>query len=77
MRVSVADTVDPVKVGGETTYQIILSNPSDLPAYDVTLSVSFGDDVRFEGMNGPVEGSVSASGIRFIPIRELAPAKTP
>ncbi len=74
--VSVADTVDPVKVGGETTYQVILSNPTDQPAFDVTMNVSFGDEIRFEGMNGPVEGAIGANAIRFIPIRELRAGET-
>ena len=69
--VSVADTVDPVNVGGETTYQIIVGNPTQQSAFDVTLNVSFGDEIRFEGMNGPVEGAVSSNSIRFIPIREV------
>ena len=71
INVTVADTADPIKVGGEVTYQILLSNEGTQSAFDVGINISYGEELQLEGMNGPVNASVLASGVRFEPIREL------
>ncbi|MEX0677878.1 MAG: hypothetical protein WD063_12425 [Pirellulales bacterium] len=71
MTVSIADTADPIKVDGQTTCQIVLANKGQQSAFEVEVSVKFSDELRFEGSNGPVRGSVSAGVVRFTPIREL------
>ena len=71
LNVTVADTADPIKVGGDVTYQILLSNEGAQSAFDVAVDVSYGEELRLEGMNGPVNGSVLAGEVRFEPIREL------
>lgn len=69
--VTLAETVDPIKINGETTYQVVVTNDGTESAFDVELSVKFGDELRLEGLNGPVQGSVAAGAVRFTPLREL------
>ena len=69
--VTVADTADPIRINGETTYQILVSNTGTESAFDVTVTATFGDQLKLAGMSAPVEGGVLANSVRFAPIREL------
>ena len=74
--VSVAETADPVKVGGETTYQVLVENKSEQSQFDVTLSATFGDELKLEGLSSPVEGRVRPTGVQFPALRELRAGET-
>ncbi len=75
--VSLAETADPIKIDGQTTYQIVLTNKSEQSAFDVKVSVKFSNELHLEGINGPVQGTVSAGAVRFTPIRELRSGENP
>lgn len=69
--VSIAETADPIKIDGPTTYQVILTNKGDQPAFDVEVSIKHSDELRLQEYKGPVRGSATAGAVRFPPIREL------
>jgi uncharacterized repeat protein (TIGR01451 family) len=77
LTLSVADTADPIKIDGQTTYQIVLANQGETSALEVEVSVKFSDELRLEGIGGPVRGAVSAGAVRFPPIRELRAGESP
>jgi uncharacterized repeat protein (TIGR01451 family) len=77
INVEVADTVDPVKVNGETTYHISVENKGSASQFNVVVSVSLGDELKLEGISGPVQGSVLPGTIRFAPIKELRAGEPP
>ncbi|MBI3837104.1 MAG: DUF11 domain-containing protein [Planctomycetia bacterium] len=77
MTVSVAETADPIKVGGETTYQILIGNIGSQPEFDVVVAVTLSDQLRFEGSNGPERGTVGPKGVRFGAIKELRAGESP
>ena len=74
--VSVAETADPVKVGGETTYQVLVENKSEQSQFDMALSATFGDELKLEGLSSPVEGRVRPTGVQFPALRELRAGET-
>lgn len=73
---TVADTADPIKIDGKTTYQIVLENKSEASAREVEVSVKFSDQLRLDGINGPVRGALTAGAVRFPPIREVRVGET-
>jgi hypothetical protein len=77
LSVSVADTADPIKVGGQTTYQILVENKDTQSQFNVALAVTLSPEVELVNITGPVQGSVSAGIVRFAPIRELRAGEQP
>jgi uncharacterized repeat protein (TIGR01451 family) len=71
LSVSVSDTADPIKVGGETTYQVLVTNTGEESVFDVAVTVTFGDELRLMGMGSPVRGTPLAGSVRFEPVREI------
>jgi Domain of unknown function DUF11 len=76
---SVVDTADPIKVGGETVYQILLTNKSDQSVFDVSLNVKFTKELRFEGATSPLpeRPQILPSEIRFPAAREIRAGENP
>jgi hypothetical protein len=77
LSVSIAETADPIKIDGQTTYQIVVANKSDQSAFDVEVTVKFSDQLRLEGIFGPVQGTVAAGTVRFTPLREVRSGENP
>jgi hypothetical protein len=77
LSVSVAETADPIKVGGETTYQILIANNGSQPEFDVTVAATLSDELRFERSDGPVRGTVGPKGVRLGTIKELRAGEAP
>ncbi len=75
--VTVADTADPIKVDGETTYQIVLTNKGSQSVFDVAMTVTFGGELRLENISGPLHASVLPDKVRFDPIREFRAGENP
>lgn len=71
LEISVADTTDPLKVGNDTTYQILVTNKTSQSLFDVTVTASYSAALRFEGLTSDLHGSILANGVRFDPRREL------
>jgi uncharacterized repeat protein (TIGR01451 family) len=77
--VTVAETTDPVRVGGTTTYQILVENKGGQSAYDVVISAKLSPELKLETIAGPVgtDGQVQANAVKFVPVRELGAGEAP
>lgn len=71
IKVTVADTADPINVGGDTTYQIVVTNTSGQSVYDVAVTATLSEQWRLEGYSGPSGGTPLPGMLRFAPIREF------
>ncbi len=69
--VSVAETADPIRINGQTTYQVVLTNANESSTFDVELTVEFTGELQLLRHSGPLRGSTAAGSVRFPPIREL------
>jgi hypothetical protein len=76
LSVSVAETADPIKIDGATSYQIVLTNKGGQSAFDVEVAIKYSDELRLQEFKGPVRGSASAGAVRFPVIRELRAGET-
>jgi hypothetical protein len=74
--VSVVETADPIRINGQTSYQIIVTNGGDASAYDVAVSVTFDEGLQLLQHGGPVIGSATQSGVRYPALRELRAGET-
>jgi len=74
--VSVVETADPIRVGGQTGYQIIVTNGGDASAYDVAVSVTFDEGLQLLQHGGPTIASASKTGLRYPALRELRAGET-
>ena len=74
--VSVVETADPIRVGGQTGYQIIVTNGGDASAYDVAVSVTFDEGLQLLQHGGPTIASASKTGVRYPALRELRAGET-
>jgi hypothetical protein len=79
LEVTVAETADPIKVGGDTTYQILVSNKSAQSVFDVTLTITYGNELRFEGAASPLpeRPKILPNEIRFPAAREIRSGESP
>ena len=73
LRVSVAETTDPLRVGGKTTYQILVENTDAQSSFDVVVSAKLSPELKLDTIASPVgtEGPVLPGSVRFVPVREL------
>jgi uncharacterized repeat protein (TIGR01451 family) len=77
--VTVAETTDPVRVSGTTTYQILVENKDSQSVYDVVISAKLSPELKLETIAGPVgtDGQVQANSVKFVPVRELRAGEAP
>ena len=71
----VVDTVDPVEVGGETEYEIIVANQGSKEATNVQLSVTLPEGFKAEDADGPSKFAAAGRQIQFQALPQL-PAKS-
>ncbi len=75
--VAAVETADPIRVDGQTTYQVLLTNRGEGSAFDVDVDIQFGAELQLlQHSGGPVRGSLTADGVRFQTIRELRAGET-
>jgi hypothetical protein len=77
LHVSVVDTSDPIRIDGETTYQVQVENEGDKSQFNVAVSIALSEEIKLVNAAGPVQGSVTPGAIKFAPIRELRAGETP
>src|SRR4029079_16391025 len=79
LEVTVAETADPVKVGSDTTYQILVTNKGPQSVFDVTLTITYGNELRFEGAASPLpeRPKLVPGEIRFPAAREIHSGENP
>jgi uncharacterized repeat protein (TIGR01451 family) len=76
LSLSVADQVDPVRVGGTTTYQVTLTNGAAEPDRNVVLVVAVPTELTLKKYAGPVQGRITDRKMIFDPIAELRKGET-
>jgi uncharacterized repeat protein (TIGR01451 family) len=69
----VADTADPIEVGGTTSYDIRVVNQGSKAASNVQVRVLVPSGMKVTGATGETRHSVEAEGVVFAPIPKLAP----
>lgn len=69
----VRDAVDPIEVGGETTYEIRVVNQGTKAATNVEVVVSLPPGMKATSADGETRYNIQAGGVVFEPIAQLAP----
>ena len=75
LQFSVSDTEDPIDVGGETTYEILITNKGSQAASNIELSVDFPVELEPQRGTGPVAVRVTGPQAVSDPIPQLAPGE--
>jgi uncharacterized repeat protein (TIGR01451 family) len=73
LTVSIAEQADPIRVGGDTIYQIVVTNGGSAPAQQVVVSVKISEELRLIAIPvSPVTASASfPRQVRFKPVAEI------
>jgi hypothetical protein len=69
----VADTADPIEVGGETTYEVRVVNQGSKAAANVRLAVDLPPQVKAVAAEGPTRNAVDGNHVVFDGLARLAP----
>jgi len=75
LQFSVSDTEDPIDVGGETTYEVLITNKGSQAASNIELSVDFPAELEPQRGTGPVAVRVAGSQAVSDPIPQLVPGE--
>jgi uncharacterized repeat protein (TIGR01451 family) len=67
------DTEDPIEVGGETAYEIRVTNTGSKTETDIKLIATVPDKMEFKNATGPARYRAEGKTIVFEPIDKLAP----
>jgi uncharacterized repeat protein (TIGR01451 family) len=76
LRLQVTGRNNPVKVGSEASYSIVVTNAGTNSQRQVTLSVTVPDNMTFVTAQGPANSSPNGQNVRFEPILEMRPGET-
>ena len=68
----VADTVDPIEVGGETTYEIRVVNQGSKAATNLRLAVLLPPELKPVAADGPTRNSLNGNNVVFDGLPRLA-----
>lgn len=69
----VVDSTDPIEVGGETTYRIIVSNQGSKEATGVMLAAALSDGMKVLDAEGPTRFAVTGRSVQFQPLAAVPP----
>ncbi len=67
------DTEDPIEVGGDTGYEVRVTNTGTQTETDIRLVATVPDKMEFKSATGPVRFRTEGKTILFDPIEKLAP----
>jgi uncharacterized repeat protein (TIGR01451 family) len=73
LMVEMVDTEDPVEVGGDTAYEVRITNTGSKAETDIKLVAIVPDKEDFKDVQGPVHGHTEGKTLIFDPIEKLAP----
>ncbi len=68
-----SDLKDPIEVGGETSYEVRVTNQGTKAASNVRIAVLLPRGLKFLSAEGPVRYQAEGQRILFEPLRQLAP----
>jgi uncharacterized repeat protein (TIGR01451 family) len=69
----VADTADPIEIGGETTYEVHVVNQGSKAATNVRLAIDLPPELRPVAAEGPTAHEAAGNRVTFAPLGQLAP----
>ena len=69
----VVDSADPIEVGGETTYEIVVANQGSKEATNVQLAVQLPEALKGLDAEGPAKFTLGPRLVQFQPLPQLAP----
>jgi uncharacterized repeat protein (TIGR01451 family) len=69
--IDMIDTIDPIVVGGTTTYIVNATNEGSVIAYNVLITVQIPEKTSFVSASGPVSYTYAAGLVTFDPITSL------
>lgn len=70
---SVVDLEDPIEVGGETIYEIRITNTGTKTETDIKLVCEIPDKMSFKSANGPTGYTPNGNEVVFAPLQQLGP----
>jgi uncharacterized repeat protein (TIGR01451 family) len=73
LMVEMVDTEDPIEAGGNTAYEVRITNTGSKTETDIKLVASIPDKMQFSGAQGPVRYREEGKTVVFEPIERLAP----
>ena len=77
LTVSIAEQTDPIRVDGETIYQIVVTNAGSVPLQQVVASVRISQELQLDKIvASPVAGTSFPRQVRFKPISEIRAGET-
>ena len=76
LAMEIKDLDDPVEVGNETAYEIVVKNEGSAPASNVSLACEMASSLTVLKAQGPVESFTQPGGVSFRPVIELAPGNS-
>jgi uncharacterized repeat protein (TIGR01451 family) len=73
LMIEMVDTEDPIEVGGDTAYEIRITNTGSKTETDIKLIATVPDKMEFKTAQGPVRFREEGKVIVFEPLEKLAP----
>ena len=74
---TIAEQADPIRVGGDTIYQIVVTNAGSTPQQQVVVSVKISEELRLIAIpTSPVAGTSFPRQVRFKPVAEIRPGES-
>jgi uncharacterized repeat protein (TIGR01451 family) len=73
LMVEMVDTEDPIEVGGDTAYEVRITNTGSKTENDIKLVANVPDKMQFKNAQGPVRYREEGRTVVFEPIEKLAP----
>ena len=69
----VVDTADPVEVGGDVTYEVVVANQGSKEATNVQLTIALPEGMKALEAEGPARYNIAAKQVTFQALPQLAP----
>ncbi len=76
LKIQVTGRSNPIKVGSEASYSIVVTNAGTNSQRQVRLSVTVPEGMMFVTAQGPANSNVSGQNVRFEPILEMRPGES-
>lgn len=74
--VEVADLDDPVEIGVETAYQVVITNEGTASSHDVALACEIPAGLTLLQAEGPSEHRIRSNTVEFLPVTEIRAGET-
>jgi uncharacterized repeat protein (TIGR01451 family) len=68
-----SDNPDPIEIGGDVTYEVIVTNQGSALATNIVIECTLPPEVEFRTAAGPTTYAVTGESVRFAPLASLAP----